>query len=875
MRHTLGLIVLLHGVLFAELPHPGDATWHIAVSGVMPNGTDLDIYPTFREGGLDRALATSRRYNTSIHFVENHTLVLTEAGFRGDVRFRITPDRWVPSDGQTLDLALHLDGRLERSEDGQALRVLGTYTGRLGDREVSGHLGGGVGATESQWEQLVMRARVTPVHPVGAADSEEIQINVSVDGDRVLWGSVGVSWHRNVPRESFFDVSGLEVKDGQVTGRVAFQAIDFFPGAAPGETFAAEIALIRVQGLVGGWIKTEGAPAPIAPAYFGRGTAHRGAQGHPLESETPPLWHFRPETHGWYRPAPETFRPVQPGEHPRLLFRAAEVPALRDKAANTEEGRAIVARLRLLLGENGEAMTPHFNDRAPHNHFRGPEHPLGFFTMWHGAGFGMLYQLTGETRYADLAREAVQLAFDGKMDRDNRYSWIAPGTGLRVGAILGGIALAYDLCYDAWPAAFREEVALRLQNYNQPPAELYQLEGIPEALLELDRDIPAQLRSVPGFSLDYLSGRTGYPPGSNHYGAFLGGLTAVLAIYGDPGTDTDFLQARLVEFERKIPRILTQGFGDRGFYAEGDHPGRISANVGMLEALIALRSVTGRDYLTATPNAEWVTLKWVHLLIPRGNQLWHPKRGTYGTDIFSGMGQSGSGEFAYGFGAVSPEYAPALLWVYEQFEHPVRPHFGANTYPHRAIHALVHWPTGLEAVNPSGVIPHAIADRVHGYFATRNRWQDGDDIHISLALGIGPTGYHRLQPRGGGILTVAAFGTHFDWGTRAAGTQPVAWETEENGSFRLALRGGGRTGELTVVFAEEGGVLLARGGLFDRNPPNPRSANIRARRLDWAGQPLHVITFSPGEHPGVTLGGGTVQVGELQFTLEDGLIRLQ
>ncbi|MCH8539648.1 MAG: hypothetical protein LAT58_02640 [Opitutales bacterium] len=881
LKRAVGSLLTLTGFLFpgislsAEPPDPGNATWHIAVSGVMPNDADLDIYPTFKDGSLQQALATSRRYNTSIHFIEKESLVLEEDGFSGEMTFLITPDRWVPSDGQTSLLRLSFEGRFELSDDGENRWVRGSYEGSYDDREVSGNLGGGVGETETEWEQKVMRARVTPVKEEGAPDSEEIQLTVAVDGDQVLWGTVGVSWHRNVPRESFFDVSGLKVEDGKVKGSARLAAIDFFPGADPEATFDVDIGLIRVQGLVGGWIRAPEVPAPIAKAFYGRGTADRGARSHPLESENPPLWRYQPETSGWYRPPPDEFQAVEPGEHPRLLFRAEDVPALREKA-ETPEGRAIVERLRELLGEDGEAMTERFNEREPHNHFRGPEHPIGTFTMWHGAGFGLLYQLTGEEKYADLAREAVQLAFEGKMDRDNRYSWVAPGTGLRAGTILGGIALAYDLCYHAWPEDFRQEVALRLQNYNQPPASQYDPVNLDEELVELQKDIPAYLRDVEGFSLDYLSGRTGYPPGSNHYGAFLGGFTAVLAIHGDPGTDTAFLDERLREFEHNIPRLLTQGFGDRGFYAEGDHPGRISANVGMLEALIALRNVTGRDYLTATSNAEWVTLKWIHMLIPRGDRLWHPKRGVYGSDHFSGIGQSGSGEFAYGFGSVSPRYHPALLWVYQNFEHPVRPHYGANTYPHRAVHSLVHWPVDVEPANPSGILPHAIVDKVHGYFATRNRWQDENDIHISLALENGPTGYHTLRPRGRGVLIVAGFGTHLGWSTRSFGAQPVAWETEEDGSFRLALRRGEREGALTVDFSGDSGVagvLLATGELFDQPPSESNSGPIRTHQVEAGGHTVHVITLSEEEHPEVRSGDDAhIQVGSQRFALHEGLL---
>jgi len=84
--------------------------------------------------------------------------------------------------------------------------------------------------------------------------------------------------------------------------------------------------------------------------------------------------------------------------------------------------------------------------------------PIGTFTTWHAAGFGFLCQLTGDKKYADPAKTCVQHMLDGKMDIDNRYGWIRPGTDMRCGSVLGAMAYAYDFCYDAWPAAFRARV---------------------------------------------------------------------------------------------------------------------------------------------------------------------------------------------------------------------------------------------------------------------------------------------------------------------------------------------------------------------------------------------------------------------------------
>jgi len=43
---------------------PGDATWTIRVENLWGAEKHLDVYPTFADGKWDRAIATSRVYNT-------------------------------------------------------------------------------------------------------------------------------------------------------------------------------------------------------------------------------------------------------------------------------------------------------------------------------------------------------------------------------------------------------------------------------------------------------------------------------------------------------------------------------------------------------------------------------------------------------------------------------------------------------------------------------------------------------------------------------------------------------------------------------------------------------------------------------------------
>ena len=42
---------------------------------------------------------------------------------------------------------------------------------------------------------------------------------------------------------------------------------------------------------------------------------------------------------------------------------------------------------------------------------------MGTFTSFHTVGYGMLYTLTGDKKYADLSRKSLELTFGGANDR--------------------------------------------------------------------------------------------------------------------------------------------------------------------------------------------------------------------------------------------------------------------------------------------------------------------------------------------------------------------------------------------------------------------------------------------------------------------------
>jgi len=117
--------------------------------------------------------------------------------------------------------------------------------------------------------------------------------------------------------------------------------------------------------------------------------------------------------------APKTdknFVPLAPQEHPRLLLRKADLPALREKA-KTPFGQAAVAAME-------RAATP--------------------------TSLGFLYQLTGDKSYAKRAEAEAELYLSGKKPEGSAFVPMMSAWGR-----LEHLAMVYDLCYDALSDDFK------------------------------------------------------------------------------------------------------------------------------------------------------------------------------------------------------------------------------------------------------------------------------------------------------------------------------------------------------------------------------------------------------------------------------------
>ena len=238
-------------------------------------------------------------------------------------------------------------------------------------------------------------------------------------------------------------------------------------------------------------------------------------------------------------------QPLQPQEHPRLIFRRSQLAALRRKA-KTPTGQAILAKLNQTLSER--------------IYYEGYV-PTGGY---HAAGYCFQSLLNDDPQAAATAWQIVEKSMN------------QPGRRLlEQSPVVTGVALAYDLCYGSWD----KERLNRVTNW---------LAKETEALIEGTAGKGWNAHSWSNWSAR-ARGAAG---------------VAALAIYKEPGINQPESQRLLTIAERNIKRYLEIALGDRAFGSEGDHYTTEPWLLTVIPFLQAYRNVIGED-LIARSSAAW------------------------------------------------------------------------------------------------------------------------------------------------------------------------------------------------------------------------------------------------------------------------------
>ncbi|GDY13138.1 hypothetical protein LBMAG53_20160 [Planctomycetota bacterium] len=411
-------------------------------------------------------------------------------------------------------------------------------------------------------------------------------------------------------------------------------------------------------------------------------------------------------------------------EHPRLFFRAADLAKLKERAA-TPEGKRIIARLRYQLDGGSGTTLPAKRNPLPAGDDPGEllSEPVGsVFTLFHSAGYGMLWRLTGDKAAAELASEAAMLVISGQSDRDARFGLKAPAGGEYSGAAVAALALAYDLCHDAWDDATRQRVVDAIESTAKS--------GNPSFLAAVLWQL-----AVAG---DAIGGK---PIRTNDPLSRLSGELARLPPFGFSGRDVDVHDAMR---DVLLPLVV--------------HASRVAGGIDLVAGQPRLGQLVDRLIYLAVPGPSGLQLALPYDYLPMYGQ--HLDR----------TGLAGGGEFVQAMAMSTPVQRSALRFIYEHFcvprlgrDHPnsgVRDgehdYDTVGPYPHRAMLALTCWPFDEPARDPATVLPPIVtaedANRGIPICIFRGGWNGPDDIVVTIMGGVGLQGRELAEPRKPGLL---------------------------------------------------------------------------------------------------------------------------
>ena len=148
-------------------------------------------------------------------------LVFTAGSVRGTVRLLVTPDGWIPKDGQPIELVVDVDGNV-LTEVGNST-LAGSYTARRVDGkplhgEQSQSTGTLTGATRIEAPlptDAVWTFRLNQVPEPGGVDLDALIVALGIVDGTVRWGTIGLAAETKFPpnRQVPFDVSGFAPLD--------------------------------------------------------------------------------------------------------------------------------------------------------------------------------------------------------------------------------------------------------------------------------------------------------------------------------------------------------------------------------------------------------------------------------------------------------------------------------------------------------------------------------------------------------------------------------------------------------------------------------------------------------------------------------------
>jgi len=823
---------------------PENSNWTVGIDTFFAPGKPLSLYLSRHDGKWLSGIGSSPKWNLSAHALDLSRLTFADGKLSGIVGITCAPDPFVPQNHKGFRAEIDIDGTMVNGI------LNGTYKRRLleeVDLKASRMDAGDVGAIKGKLENPVVQSADAATVSItlqdlwiGGMDAirQRAVFTIPIRNGQGTKGKFGPYTKDDASYDPMpFADAQLTLTDAGITGTcvIDHETLDGVPArymitfkdGGRMNNMLGGIATIRVD--------AEG-EAVVEKTSGYKGNVGAPSAGDDLQIITNPI---PANKRIWWVPVKD-WTPVQPGEHPRLFFRKADLPALRERAV-TPEGKAMIERLKKLLG-GGEAM-PAVYSKSVKGYTNNGDLPLGTFTLWHAMGFGMLYQLTGEQKYADLGRQCMDKMLEGVRDVDDRMAFIKPSEPMRYGPALSAMAEAYDLCYDGWDPAYRLQICRVIQENTQMS----------------DKDGHTN-------EINSLEQQSLYPrlhPRSNHYGLQVGGAAlAVLAIHGDAGADEAKLTKYQASIDRNIISELSMGYGEAGYFFEGPGPGIIGMSWTFWPMLQAMKNAAGRDYTTPQPNASWTVMHLLMQTINTGSGPYYTNPvpgGGYGTEFLEQAGGHHGGYFSEGFGVVRPEQVPALLWMYN---HTVKPSenaryktslgpkedsYDALRSPLRSVLSLVNWPLAAEEANPATVVPKVAIDYTYNQITCRNEWKGPEDIVVCSTFG----------GRSGPKMMVWGLRERLDF--LRLGGSITAYQPAEDGSCIFSVAGNAMAVDFSGASGAKG-MIVHVGAAPVQKPTTQR--NMKYVEQKAGKYTYHLLFLTSEPTPAITVEGDGLVIGK-------------
>jgi len=426
------------------------------------------------------------------------------------------------------------------------------------------------------------------------------------------------------------------------------------------------------------------------------------------------------------------------GEHPRLYLRKSEIPQLR-AAAQTDRGKEVIQGLLNLVHEGTKVGPP------PLQNYGAAPRPFDMGGAYESSAYAVLYQITGEGRYADLSRQAIERYYLPEYAENYKLTYSADqwmyGYPLNIAV---AELMSYDLCYDAWTPEFRKQVAERLGRMGAVLAARPGEEEPFDPAASVASPEPWVVGDIhPGETIGKSFAALGYKGMGMPRQIFVSQVL-LLGLKGDPEAPQLPWDTLLDKARERFERLVPAAFGEHGRHRQFKLWGwMVIAEFQLQDSLLAWRNAGGLDY-TQDERVRWLHLQWIPELLQRQDGGYWIRRHE-GDSLNQGYGylphSTRWNNFPDAFVLLTGKDQGAMLW---SWNHTIKPGFELKPpewkwdfkgQPYMALSVLLHWPDDKAEVNPAEVLPRPYVDHDVGSVVFRNHWKDENDVVIDCWIG--------------------------------------------------------------------------------------------------------------------------------------------